>query len=220
MGIGRRAFLKYASLAVAGLAVDPLQAVVTNENVYLNRKMGILFEKPPAWGFIKVKDFGKLKSEQIIGKGWTDSVEETWEEIGDPLCIATKYYEQLPEHKGILSPTITLNVSHKSEYEGFGTMTLEEIIDVSAYGTSLLLKDFKILKRYDLQMISGCKFYEFDAEYMFEHIDIPEPLKVELKVLKAEHNDFFYDFNCHQSSAQNQTAEKEFLAFKQSIKLI
>jgi threonyl-tRNA synthetase len=47
-----------------------------------------------------------------------------------------------------------------------------------------------------------------------------EPLKVELKVLKAEHNGFYYDFNCHQSKAQNQLASIEFEEFKKSIKLI
>ena len=54
----------------------------------------------------------------------------------------------------------------------------------------------------------------------FEHVDITEPLKVELKTIKTEHNGCYYDFNCHQSKAQGQTAEKEFEAFKQSIVLI
>lgn len=69
-------------------------------------------------------------------------------------------------------------------------------------------------------MISNCKFYEYDAEYIFEHIEIDNPLKVELKVLKSEHNRFYYDFNCHQSKTQNQIADREFENFKWTIKLI
>jgi len=38
--------------------------------------------------------------------------------------------------------------------------------------------------------------------------------------MKQAHNNFYYDFNCHQSKEQNQIANEEFENFKQSIKLI
>jgi hypothetical protein len=220
MGIGRRAFLRLTSLALAGLTIDPLKAVAINDNAYVNKKLGILFYKPQNWGFIAVKDFGKLKSEQIIGRGLDEAPEEIWNEAGDPVCVVTKYFQDRPEEKGVFSPTITLNITPKSELEDIGYENFEELISMSQYGTSRILKDFRVTKRYDPYNISGCKFYEFDAEYMFEHVDIVEPLKVELKVLKAEHNGFYYDFNCHQSKAQNQLADKEFEDFKKTIKLI
>lgn len=93
-------------------------------------------------------------------------------------------------------------------------------MELSAFGTSMILQDFEITKRYEPYLISGCKFYEFDTVYSFEHIELEQPLKVELKVLKAEHNGFYYDFNMHQSAEQHQTAAKEFERFKRSIKLI
>ncbi|MBQ4822455.1 hypothetical protein [Aquimarina sp. MMG016] len=220
MGIGRRQFMKLSSLALVGLTVDPLNAVAINDSVYVNKKLGILFNKPKNWGFIAVKDFGKIKSEQIIGEGLEDSKEEIWEELGDPICIATKYYEDKPEYKGIFSPTITLNITPKEELEDLGHETFEELMEMSEFGTFMILKDFKVIKKYEPYFISNCKFYEYDAEYLFEHIEINEPLKVELKVLKAEHNGFYYDFNCHQSKAQNQLANIEFEEFKKSIKLI
>jgi hypothetical protein len=55
---------------------------------------------------------------------------------------------------------------------------------------------------------------------MFGHIEMEKSLKVELKVLKAEPNNFYYDFNCHQSAAQNQTAITKFENFRKSIMLI
>ena len=220
MGIGRRQFIKLSSLALAGLTVNPLNAVAINDNVYVNKKLGILFKKPKHWGFIAVKDFGKIKNEQIIGEGLEDSQEEIWEELGDPICIATKYYEDKSEYKGVFSPTITLNITPKKELEDLGHETFEELMEISKFGTSMILKDFKVVKKYEPYFISNCKFYEYDAEYLFEHIEINEPLKVELKALKAEHNGFYYDFNCHQSTAQNQIANFEFEEFKKSIKLI
>jgi hypothetical protein len=220
MGIGRREFLKLASLAFLGVIIDPLKAVAVNEDVYLNKKLGIIFHKPQGWGYIAIKDFGKLKSEQIIGEGLFDSTEEIWEELGDPICIITKYYQDKPENKGIFSPTITLNITPKEELNDLEFETFEEFMELSALGTSYILNDFKIIKKYEPYFISNCKFYEYDAEYLFEHVDLNEPLKVELKVLKTEHNGCYYDFNFHQSKAQNQIANEEFEAFKKSIKLV
>ena len=38
MGIGRAEFLKQASLAFVGLAIDPLEAVAINENILTSPK--------------------------------------------------------------------------------------------------------------------------------------------------------------------------------------
>ncbi|WP_136668315.1 twin-arginine translocation signal domain-containing protein [Flavobacterium sp. H122] len=220
MGIGRRNFLKLTGLAVAGLAINPLQSVITNNNIYINKKLGILFYKPNDWGFINIKDFGKLKNEQILGNGWEDYKEEVWEDLGDPICIITKYYQDLEENKGIFSPTITLNITPKEELESYGFNSFEELMELSEKGVAQILRDFKVVKRYEPFLISGNKFYECDSEYLFEHIEINEPLKVELKTLKTEHNGFYYDFNFHQSKAQNQIASIEFENFKKTIKLL
>lgn len=219
MGIGRREFLKLTRFALLGVLVDPLKAVAVNDNVYINKKLGILFNKPQGWGFVSVKDFGKIKSEQVIGH-FELTAEEIWAELGDPICIATKYYQNKPEYKGVFSPTITLNITPKEELEDLDFETFEELIELSGYGTSIVLKDFKVIKKYEPYLISNYKFYEYDAEYLFEHIEISEPLKVELKVLKTVHNGFYYDFNCHQSKSQKQVADKEFEEFKRTIKLI
>ncbi|WP_132051678.1 hypothetical protein [Pseudocnuella soli] len=220
MGVGRKEFLRLSGLALAGVAVAPLNAVVINDNAYVNKKLGILFYKPQDWGFVSVKEFGKIKSEQIIGEGLDQTVDEIWEDLGDPVCVATKYYQDLPENKYLFSPTITFNATPKAEIDELGFETFEELIGMSEYGVSKILKKFRVTKRYDPYLISGCKIYEFDAEYLFEHINFKKPIKVELKTLKAEHNGFYYDFNCHQSKAQNQLADKEFDYFKKSIRLI
>ncbi len=220
MGIGRKEFIRLSSFALVGLSIDPLNAVAVNQNAYVNKKLGILFHKPKNWGFIAVKDFGKIKSEQLIGEGLEDTQEEIWEALGDPICIATKYYQDKPEYKGVFSPTITLNITPKEELAGLGHETLEELMAMSEFGTARVLKDFQVIKRYEPYYISDCKFFEHDAEYLFEHVELNAPLKVDLKVLKAEHNGFYYDFNCHQSKVQNQFAGKEFEEFKKSIRLL
>jgi len=220
MGIGRREFLRLSSLALAGITVNPLQAVVTAKDVYVNKKLGILFRKPAAWSFVNVKDFGKLKDAQILADEWEDMKDEVWKELNDPICIATKYPHDLPQYKGVFSPTITLHITPKKELEDMGYGSFEELMEMSGYGVSQLLKNFTVIKRYAPYYISGCKFYESDAEYIFEHKEMVNPVKVELKTLAAKHNGFYYNFNCHQSSAQNEIAVNEFEEFKKSIRLI
>lgn len=220
MGIGRRSFIKLSSLALMGTITDPLQAVVTHENFYVNKKLGIMFEIPEKWGFVKVKDFGKLKSEQILDGIYELIKDDVYEDLGEPICIATKYYQDLPQYKGMFSPTITLNVTPKSELKDLGFKNFEELIEISSLGTSHLLKEFNIVKRHETYNQSGCKFYENDSTYKFEHVELKKPLNVELKTIKFENNNFYYDLNCHQSNEVNQIAVEEFEFFKQSIKLI
>ena len=63
MGIGRREFLKLSSLATLGFIINPFEGVVAADNVYINKKLGVLFHKPDGWGFVRIKDFGKLKDQ-------------------------------------------------------------------------------------------------------------------------------------------------------------
>lgn len=220
MGIGINKFLKIVEAALSALSIKSLKAVVIDGDVYLNKKLGILFHKPTSWGFVHVKEFGKLKKEQILANGWDAYKDEVWEDLGSPICMITKHYIHTAENKGIFSPTITLNITPKKELKELECESFEEVIALSELGAEQFLKKFKVIKRYEPYYICDCLFYEFDATYYFEHVDIQEPLKIELKVLKIEHNGFYYDFNLHQSNAQNQTAVEEFEAFKQSIKLI
>lgn len=220
MGLGRRIFLKLSGLALAGIAIDPLQAVITHGNLYLNRHLGLMFQKPSEWGFIRVKNFERLKNNQILGNGFEEIKDEVWEELGSPIIVITKYFEDKPEHKGDFSLTITLNITPKEGIEEYGIESFDELIELSLIGTSRLLKEFELVKHYPPYIISGCLFYESDATYTFEHIEMNAPVKVELKALRAEHNGLYYDFSMHQSTEQNQKASLEFKQFMDSIRLI
>lgn len=179
-----------------------------------------MFHKPTGWGYIHVKDFGKLKDEQILGNGMDEHKEAVYEEQEDPICLITKYHEDLPEYDGLFSPTITVHVSHLNEFELLVYGGFEGLMEATKLRAAELLTDFKVVKEYEPYTIEGSEFYEYDATYLFEHTDLNEPLPVELKVLKARQGDLFYDFNCHQSIAAEQVAKTEFQKFKGSIKLI
>jgi len=220
MGLGRREFVRLMSIAVAGLAIDPLQAVATHENLYVNKKLGVLFYIPKGWGFIAVKAYGRLKKGQILANERKRNREKAWQDVEEPVFLATKYYEDKPEYIGVFSPTIMLFATPKEEVDYLEVDSFEELVDMSALGAAYHLKKLKVTKRHEPFFISNTRFFEYDAEYLFEHEEIKGPLKVELKLLAAEHNGYHYFFNLHQSKAQNQVADQEFEDFKKTIKLI
>ena len=101
MGIGRGEFIRLTGLALAGLAVDPLQSVITYNDTYINKRFGILFEKPSTWGFIEVKRFEKLKAEQILADDMNEIKEEVWEDLGDQFAWQRnifKTYQNIKEY--------------------------------------------------------------------------------------------------------------------------
>lgn len=217
MGIGRREFLRFTSIALAGLAINPLQAVITNENIYINRSLGIMFEKPSDWIYVDVKDFGSIKNDQVLGNG-IDDIDIDFE-FSDPICIITKYPIN-DDYKEKFSPTITVHLIKKDDLIEVGCSTFEEMMIGSEEAIGMYLKDFQVNRRYNPYFVSGCKVYELDSTYTFVSKSLKAPVKVELKTMRTEHNDYYYDINFHQSYEWNEIAENEFISFKNSLKLI
>ncbi len=220
MGIGRRAFLKHVGAALAGFSIDPWQSTVAASDVYLNRKLGILFKKPSEWGFLGVRDFGALKDKQILGNGLNDCKEEVWEDLGDPICMATKFPQQTNENRRLFSPTVSLHITPMEELAEFGAKDMDDLRQMSERGTAVLLERFRVLRRFSPYELSGCIFHEYHSEYLFQHVELEVPLMAELRSLKTEHHGFYYEFNWHECAAQHQSAGREYEAFKHSIRLI
>lgn len=220
MGVGRREFLKLMAIASAGVTMAPRTAVAVNDDHYINRKLGVIFTKPKKWGYIALSDFPDLREKQIISNVPSEEHDELWETLGGPACMITKYYEDLPEYKGVFSPTIQFFVNHKSEFDDMEYDSFEELIDESGIGTALFLKDFERIGERKSYYVDGCKFYEHNAQYTFEHVELKEPVRVRLNVIMIEHNNFYYFINFHDCPEQNQTASTEFQNFKKSLKMI
>ena len=123
--------MRLTGLALAALVIEPLKSVIINENSYVNRNLGILFEEPDDWSFVSVKDFGDLKDGQIIGTGLNLALDEIWDDLDLPICIVTKYYPDRPEYKHILSPTITLTITPREELADLDPENFEELLQIS-----------------------------------------------------------------------------------------
>lgn len=148
MGIGRSEFIKLTSLTLAGISINPFQALITHDNLYIHKKLGILFYKPDFWEFIHVMDFGKLKDEQILGNRIDIIKDKIFEDIGYPICLMSKYNPNTKRHIGIFSPTITVNINPEREIAAYGSTKLKHVIKKSEKFLSLIRKDFKVISRF------------------------------------------------------------------------
>ena len=219
MGLGRREFLKLTSIISTGFLINPFKAVITNNDTYLNKKLGIAFNKPPGWYFLNMKDFGDLEDKQVFQLDVENINEVEWDD-NDPICVITKYDNESKSNDGRFSPAIVVDATPKSIYEELGVENFEEFVKSSEYNTSKILKKYKVIKRYAPYEIYGVKTYEVDIRYIFEHQDLKRGFTAEYKSIKFEHNHLYYEINMHFSSFQNEYAEPEYRNFIKSIKLL
>lgn len=66
MGIGRREFLRLFGTAIAAASANPSAAITIRDDQYINRRLGIAFQKPNGWVFSDVKQMADLKAGQIL----------------------------------------------------------------------------------------------------------------------------------------------------------
>ena len=227
MGIGRRKFLQFLSISLAGLVIDPLKAVAINSDYYVNKKFGFLLTKPKGWDFVSVKDFGKLQVDQVLSDEFEPNKNEVWQEIGDPVLVITKYGLDIPEFNDKFSPTITVFISHKKDvldeddedYDEY-VDDFEKIVGMVDYGTSKLFKDYKSIKNITPYSLSNCNGFESIWTWTFESIEHQKSYLCKTWSILIEKGDYFYSFNMIDSQEANEIETAVFETFVKSIKVI
>jgi len=215
MGLGRREFIKLLGIALAGAAVDPLKAVALNNNYYANKKFGLILEKPDTWEFISYKDFGKLKSVQLLSEEYEERKEETWEVLTDPILIIAKYSLADDRYKYKLSPAINIWIHHKSGFES----CFRDIAEQSFAGIQEVFKDFEVLQDITPASFSNCEAYETKSRFLYVNTEYNKSVTCEMWSFLVDHGDHFYGFNMIDSIEAKENEKKTFEQFIKTIKL-
>lgn len=66
MGIGRRKFLKLFGAVIASAASNPLQAVIVQGDLYINRALGLAYKKPNGWYFVSMEALCRHRSIVVL----------------------------------------------------------------------------------------------------------------------------------------------------------
>ena len=212
------------SVAFVGLSIDPFKSVAINSNNYVNRKFGILLTKPKDWDFVSVKDFGKLKKDQLLSDEFEPNKDEVWEELGEPVLVIAKYGLNKPKFHGEFSPAITVFINHKNDIielydDEYIRGDFEKIVGMIAYGSQRLFKDYTTIKNISPYRLSECNGFESEWAWTFESIEHKKSWHCKTWTIIIEKGDYIYSFNMIDSEQAGEIEEKNFKKFVKTIKI-
>lgn len=224
MGIGIGKFSEYISAALVGLTFDPLKSIVINGDNYINKKFGIFLTKPKNWDFVSIKDFGKLKKDQLLSDEFEPNKGEVWKELGDPILVIAKYGLDKPEFNDKFSPAITVFINHKNDiielYEDEEINgDFEKIVGMIAYGAARLYKDYTTIRNIRPYQLSECNGFDSEWTWTFGSIEHKKSWNCKTWSILIENGDYIYSFNMIDSEVAGEVEEKNFIDFVRSIKI-
>ncbi len=224
MGLGRRRFLQYISAALVGLSIDPLKAVAVNSDNYVNRKFGILLTKPKNWDFVSIRDFGRLKKNQLLSDEFEPNKDEVWQELGEPVLVIAKYGLDRPEYQDKFSPAITVFINHKNDiielYEDdYIKGDFEKIVGMIAYGSEKIFKDYKTVRNISPYNLSECNGFDSEWTWTFNSQEHNKSWLCKTWSIIIEKGDYIYSFNMIDSEQAGEIEERIFKEFVRTIKI-
>jgi hypothetical protein len=98
MTFERRNFLKLLGLGATATALGKISSVWVNEDLYVNRRLGLRFRKPYGWLFLSVREMSAMRDEQQL------------------LCIDDEFLQELKDEIGL--PLVSINRSVVQEETG------------------------------------------------------------------------------------------------------
>ncbi len=214
MGIGRREFLKIMGVALAGLAVDPLQAIAINEDYYINKKLGIALVKPKGWHFLSIRSFQEMKVDQILPID-DDELEKEIKDAMDPVLAMTKYPD-IKEYENRFSPAISVYCELYEFREG------DTIVDLSYRAGEWfknVLTDYTLTSLPKSISVSNCDAVEMNASFIFTHMKL-EPIPLEAKTVMVYQGPILYTIHMFDSKYLSDTTQREFGDFIANFKLV
>lgn len=207
-------------IALAGATVDPLKAVALNNNHYVNKKFGLILEKPDTWQFLSYNDFGKLKSVQLLSDEYEESKEETWEALTDPIVSIAKYDLTDERYKCRLSPAVNIWINHKSELADLEYDSFRDIAEQSFAGVQEVFRGFEVVQDITPASLSQCEAYETKSRFLYVNTECNKSVTCEMWSFLVDHGDHFYGFNMIDSEEANEVEKKTFNEFIKTVKLI
>ena len=207
MGVSRREFLKMAAAAAASAAVNPLQAVIIDDDLYINQRLGLAFRKPQGWHYVSIKSFKALRDEYSLASH-SEVLNEEMRDWTLPIVSVTKY----PLDKR-LGPSIVVYVERNALEADESLLSVMPLIQ--AYQAGLFV-DYAREGNYRAGRISGCESVEYFSRFVYERRSQPA-VPVRNRSLCSVRDPVMYTMQMMDIPEQDMTAQHEFDAFVSSI---
>lgn len=204
MGIGRRDFLTMFGATLATLSAIPSPAAAVEDDLYINRALGIAFRKPRGWHFAQLAEMGSIAAGQQLAtddpeitKYWTDA---------KYLPLVTMSRLPLASSAEQFVSAISVFLDHFAVGE---TNPLALAGDDSRAMPSIL-RDVKVLRPASALSVSLCPAASYDIEFLFEHEKLATPARVRMHTLVIQQEERFYSFRMY-DAPQQPVDERHFI---------
>jgi hypothetical protein len=193
MGIGRREFLRIFGAGIAAVATRPSSAIAIVDDHYINRKLGIAFQKPRGWIFASIEEMGEVKAGQLLD---LDDVGLSHEVLASAeLPILTISRDGISAAADRFTPGITVyldRLGSEATNEGHKTVDSADRYIADVQFCANVLKEFRVTSARQVRKISACNAMEYEASFVFEHENM-QPTTVRMKTLAIDQTTALYE---------------------------
>lgn len=219
MGIGRREFLGLFGSAIAASVAVPSKAIAFVDDYYVNRRLGIAFQKPHDWVFADVKQMGDMKEGQILDLADLERSREIIDAVELPILTISK--EELSTDAGNFTPGISVYLDRLALGETLETEPddyLKELMH-DIVSNAEILKDFDVSSYPENITVCGSDGAEYEASFLFEHENMT-PTPVRMKTMTIDQGTAYYTIRMYDSPMVGGEMAFDFAEFVRSIKLV
>ncbi|MBU1190512.1 MAG: hypothetical protein KKA36_02835 [Gammaproteobacteria bacterium] len=196
-----------AAMAAAATAANPLQAVLVDDDLYINQRLGLSFRKPSGWHYESIMNFKKLRDEYSVA-AHSEVLNDEMQDWSLPIATITKY-----PLKDRLGPSIVVYVEPnalESEETLLSVMPL-----LQEYLAGLFL-NYERVGNYRGGVVSGCETVEYYSKFIYERA-MRKSIPVRNKSLCSVRDPVMYTMHMMDIPELNIDAQEEFNVFVNSI---
>lgn len=218
MGIGRREFFRLFSMGIAA-ATNPNAAIAIFDDHYVNRRLGIAFEKPRGWMFANVQQMADVAAGQILDLNNPELSRLIVETVELPILTISR--ESLSASSDHFTPGVTVYLDRITPEDCPETHFLStiETLEADCRSCSSMLKDFRVIAGAKSTTVSACAAAQYVASFTFEHTNM-EPTPVRMKTLVIDQGTAFYTLRMYDSPTRSETMAFDYTDFTASIRIV
>ncbi len=218
MGIGRREFLRLFSAGIAA-ATSPTAAIAIGDNKYINRRLGIAFEKPSGWVFADVKQMADVKAGQVLDLDTPELSRAIAESVELPILTISK--DEISVNSDRFTPGITVYLDRMTPDECTNSEDAPPIqtIELDAKACEAILKGFAVTSSPAPVSVSACDAAEYEASFIFEHENM-KPTPVRMRTLVIDQGTASYTLRMYDSPYLGGSMTFDYKSFIASVRMV
>jgi hypothetical protein len=228
MGLGRRDFLKVFGVALAAASTQALSSAISVlDDTYVNRKLGVAFQKPPNWYFNNIKEMGDVARGQILDLIDAETAKRIIAKADLPFISISQEPVTTDGYK--FTPGINAFVEIRAEgeekpskYNHLFAHIKEpnRTIAKDIFSNKHILKNFKVISEETSLFVSNCEAIQYTSSFLFEHNNLSKPTTLRMNTLLIIQNEFWYTFRMYDAPSLGRELMYDYGDFINSIGLV